>query len=36
MDATGRLLTSAKKIDAGTLLRTRFHDGEVESIAAKH
>jgi exodeoxyribonuclease VII large subunit len=36
MDAGGRLLTSAKKIEAGALLRTRFHDGEVESIAAKH
>jgi exodeoxyribonuclease VII large subunit len=34
-DAEGRSLASAKEVEAGMLLRTRFHDGEVESIAAK-
>jgi len=35
MDAEGHPLTSVKGIDAGMLLRTRFHDGEAQSIAAK-
>ena len=30
--AGGRPLTSAKSIRAGENLRTRFHDGEVESV----
>jgi exodeoxyribonuclease VII large subunit len=35
MDSDGRPLTSAKEVEAGMPLRTRFHDGEVESVAAK-
>ena len=35
MDAEGHPLTSAREIKAGMLLRTRFDDGEVQSIAAK-
>jgi exodeoxyribonuclease VII large subunit len=34
-DAEGRPLACAKEVEAGMLLRTRFHDGEVESIAGK-
>ena len=35
MDASGRPYTSSQAIAEETLLRTRFHDGEVESITAK-
>jgi exodeoxyribonuclease VII large subunit len=35
MDASGRPYSSSHAIREGTLLRTRFHDGEVESITAK-
>jgi exodeoxyribonuclease VII large subunit len=35
MDAEGRPFTSARPIEAGALIRTRFHDGDVESIAVK-
>ena len=35
MDAGGRPYNSSQTIVGGTLLRTRFHDGEVESITAK-
>jgi exodeoxyribonuclease VII large subunit len=35
MDATGHPYTSSAAIAPGSLLRTRFHDGEVESITAK-
>ena len=35
MDASGRPYTSSQTIVEGTLLRTRFHDGEVESVTAK-
>jgi exodeoxyribonuclease VII large subunit len=35
MDAEGRPFTSARPIEAGTLIRTRFHDGDVQSIAVK-
>jgi exodeoxyribonuclease VII large subunit len=35
MDAEGHLLTSARTIEPGTLLRTRFHDGELQSVTAK-
>ena len=35
MDVGGRPYTSSQAIAAGALLRTRFHDGEVESITAK-
>lgn len=31
-DETGRLLTSAAEISVGTVLRTKFHDGEVRSV----
>jgi exodeoxyribonuclease VII large subunit len=34
-DTGGRPLASAKEVEAGMLLRTRFRDGEVESVAAK-
>ena len=34
-DAEGHPLTSVKEIAAGMLLRTRFQDGEAQSIAAK-
>lgn len=35
MDAEGRPLISAQPIEAGMLIRTRFHDGEVQSVAVK-
>jgi exodeoxyribonuclease VII large subunit len=35
MDAEGRPLTSLTGIVAGMLLKTRFRDGEAESIATK-
>ncbi|MGA7215876.1 MAG: exodeoxyribonuclease VII large subunit [Terrimicrobiaceae bacterium] len=35
MDAAGRPVTSVKAIEAGMLLRTRFQDGEAQSVAAK-
>ena len=35
MDAEGHPLTSVEGIKAGMLLRTRFQDGEAQSIAAK-
>jgi exodeoxyribonuclease VII large subunit len=35
MDARGRPYTSSKTIVEGTILRTCFHDGEVESVTAK-
>jgi exodeoxyribonuclease VII large subunit len=35
MDAEGHPLTSVEGIEAGMLLRTRFQDGEAQSIAAK-
>jgi exodeoxyribonuclease VII large subunit len=35
MDAEGHPLTSATGVEAGMLLRTRFQDGEAQSIAAK-
>ena len=35
MDAGGRPYNSSRTIVGGTLLRTRFHDGEVQSITAK-
>jgi exodeoxyribonuclease VII large subunit len=35
MDSSGLPYTSSHAIAEGTLLRTRFHDGEVESITAK-
>ncbi len=36
LDEAGLPLTSAKKVLIGGSLRTRFHDGEVESTSAKH
>jgi len=36
LDADGRPLTSAENVPVGASLRTRFHDGEVETHAAKH
>jgi exodeoxyribonuclease VII large subunit len=35
MDAEGHPLTSVREIKSGMLLRTRFGDGEAQSIAAK-
>ncbi len=35
MDALGHPYTTSRAVEAGTLLRTRFHDGEVQSITAK-
>ena len=35
MDAGGRPYTSSQTVVEGALLRTRFHDGEVESVTAK-
>jgi exodeoxyribonuclease VII large subunit len=35
MDISGRPYISSQAIVEGTLLRTRFHDGEVESVTAK-
>ncbi len=35
MDSTGRVLNSAQDIEAGLGLRTRFQDGEVESIVKR-
>jgi exodeoxyribonuclease VII large subunit len=35
MDISGRPYTSSQAIVEETLLRTRFHDGEVESVTAK-
>jgi exodeoxyribonuclease VII large subunit len=35
MDLDGRPLTSARAIAPGMPLRTRFHDGEVQSVTAK-
>jgi exodeoxyribonuclease VII large subunit len=35
MDSTGHPLRSAKDVEAGMLLRTRFQDGEAESTARK-
>lgn len=36
LDVTGQPLASAANVVEGTTLRTRFHDGEVETHAAKH
>jgi exodeoxyribonuclease VII large subunit len=36
LDAEGKPLTSAENVHEGASLRTRFHDGEVETHAAKH
>jgi exodeoxyribonuclease VII large subunit len=36
LDADGCPLTSAESVPEGASLRTRFHDGEVETHAAKH
>ncbi len=36
LDEAGRPLVSAQDVAEGGSLRTRFHDGEVESSAAKH
>jgi len=35
MDAKGQPLTSVTRVEPGMLLRTRFQDGEAQSIAAK-
>jgi exonuclease VII large subunit len=35
MDAEGHPLTSVQEIKPGMLVRTRFGDGEAQSIAAK-
>lgn len=34
-DSDGKALVSAKSIEPGVTIRTRFHDGEVESVTAK-